>query len=134
MNITELPTDIFTGCSQLQYIYLSNNQLTELPASLFGCVQLKYISLSHNLLTKLPADSFARCSKLTHILFDKPIVFGILWSLPNLDKPDCDNYGRKIRDEFPKECALVKRFRRVANDPQSYAWSVRRHVLVGMGS
>jgi Leucine-rich repeat (LRR) protein len=33
MNITELPADIFARCSQLGFIYLQCNRLTELPAA-----------------------------------------------------------------------------------------------------
>ena len=41
MDITELPADIFAGCSQLNTIYLHNNKLKKLPANLFAeCFEL----------------------------------------------------------------------------------------------
>jgi Leucine-rich repeat (LRR) protein len=132
-QLTELPADLFADCSHLRYIYLHNNQLTELPVDLFaGCSQLKGVYLCSNQLTELPVDLFAGCSQILEIRFDKSIVYGILWSLCDLNKPIIDHTGRKIMDEFPIECELVKRFRRVADDPLSYAWSARRHVLIGM--
>jgi hypothetical protein len=38
----------------------------------------------------------------------------------------------KIIDEFPIECALVKRFRRVADDPRSYAWDARKYAIINI--
>jgi hypothetical protein len=72
---------------------------------------------------------------LYRIEFDNPIIFGILWSLYNFDDV---NFGVMftgeyitIADEFPDESALVKRFRRIANDPLSYAWGARKYALIG---
>jgi hypothetical protein len=115
----------------LEYISLYNNQLTKIPVDLFAeCSQLKQICLSNNRLTEIPVNLFAKCSKLQYISFDKSIVYNILWSLPDLNKPNY--YDMKLIDVFPVECALVKRFRRIVDDPLSYAWDVRRHVLIGM--
>jgi hypothetical protein len=38
----------------------------------------------------------------------------------------------KIIDEFPLECALVKRFRRIADDPRSYAWDARKYAIINI--
>jgi hypothetical protein len=54
--------------------------------------------------------------------------------LSNLDKIECYRSGQKLKltDKFPIECDYIKKCRRVADDPLSYAWDVRRHVLLGM--
>lgn len=139
-SLCELPVDIFMGCSQLQYINLSNNKLTKLPTGLFtGCSKVRNISLDGNPLTELPVDLFAGCTQLQYIVINKSLIYHLLWSLPDLDKDITINFcdsGYQIEFNYVKlynlytECALVKRWRRVANDPRSYAWSGRMYVII----
>jgi hypothetical protein len=129
-QLTELPADLFVGCSQLESIWLRHNQLTKLPADLFaGCSKLRIIELNNNQLIELPVSLFAGCSRLKYINFDKPLIYGILWSLPDLDKPEYD-YSRKLVDEFPFECAHVKKYRRISINPSSYGWDVRKYAIL----
>jgi hypothetical protein len=62
------------------------------------------------------------------------LVWEILWSLSNFNRPEWCGFGSKLKltDKFPIECDYIKKCRRVADDPLSYAWDVRRHVLLGM--
>ncbi len=53
MLLTELPESL-GQLTQLQSLYLSNNQLTALPESLGQLTQLQSLDLSHNQLTALP--------------------------------------------------------------------------------
>ena len=51
-QLTQLPATLFNGLNNLQILYLYDNQLTELPATLFnGLNNLQYLSLSNNQLT-----------------------------------------------------------------------------------
>lgn len=49
--------------------------------------------------------------------------------MPKIDAY-CDCSGKKLIKKFPFECALIKKYRRVADDTRSYAWDIRRFVLL----
>ena len=132
-KLTELPAGLFTGCSELNYVSLNNNKLTKLPANLFvGCSKLAYIGLNNSTLTELPAGLFIGCSILRNIWFNESLIYHILWSLPDIDIAYIACSYVKLKTKFPIEYAYVRRCRRVSNDPRSYAWDVRRHVIISI--
>ena len=54
-QLTQLPATLFNGLNNLQLLYLNNNQLTELPATLFnGLNNLRVLHLFNNQLTEVP--------------------------------------------------------------------------------
>jgi Leucine-rich repeat (LRR) protein len=58
-QLTELSATLFNGLNNLQVLWLYNNQLTQLPATLFkGLNNLREIYLYDNQLTQLPATLF----------------------------------------------------------------------------
>ncbi|XP_066298939.1 carboxypeptidase N subunit 2-like [Branchiostoma lanceolatum] len=66
-GITTLP-DVFVGLGNLKSLYLSQNQLTSLPAGIFaGLSNVHYLSLSQNLLTNLTADIFEALDNLQYL-------------------------------------------------------------------
>jgi len=87
--------------------------------------------LHDNQLKELPADLFMECLHLNLMKFDELLIYGVLWSLPNFDVAEYGTgWAELLTNKFPIECALIKRYRRVANDPRSYAWSVRKYAVV----
>lgn len=53
-QLKELPKDFFSGLVHLEQLYLTGNQLVQLPDSICDCPSLIKIQASHNLLTCLP--------------------------------------------------------------------------------
>jgi hypothetical protein len=51
--------------------------------------------------------------------------------LPDINKAYY-GFSALLKEKYPLECALVKRYRRVVDDPCSYAWNVRRFAIVGI--
>ncbi len=63
--ITALREGDFLGLSNLWYLRLLGNQLTELPADIFsGLSRLEWLRMGHNVLTELPPDVFSGLSRL----------------------------------------------------------------------
>ena len=62
LNLTKLPETI-GQLTQLEYLYLRENQLTKLPESIGQLTQLKNLYLSENQLTKLP-ESIGQLAQL----------------------------------------------------------------------
>ena len=55
----------FSGLSNLLYLYLVSNELTELPPGIFsGLASLRRLNLHHNALTELPPGIFSGLSRL----------------------------------------------------------------------
>ena len=52
-HIREVPEGLFPRLEKLQFLKLSTNRLTQLPADLACCQRLTYLNLSHNSLTNL---------------------------------------------------------------------------------
>ena len=64
-QITTISTDTFTGLTQLQWLFLSDNELASLDASLFsGLSQLHRLFLENNQLTSLDASIFNGLSQV----------------------------------------------------------------------
>ena len=67
-TMTTLSYDWFDSLSDLEYLDLSFNELSALPADVFdGFTDLKYLDLGVNDLSALPADVFDSPSKLEHL-------------------------------------------------------------------
>ena len=67
-TMTTLSYDWFDSLSDLEYLDLSFNELSALPADVFdGFTDLKYLNLGVNDLSALPADVFDSPSKLEHL-------------------------------------------------------------------
>ena len=65
LKLRELPEAI-ASLTELQQLYLSNNQLTELPEAIRSLSQLRVLYLSHNKLTELP-EAIASLTKLRQL-------------------------------------------------------------------
>ncbi len=77
-SLTSLQSGDFTGLTGL--LYLDDNQLTTLPASLFaGLTNLQELDLHHNALTALAADQFAGLTSLTRLV----LSYNALTCLPS---------------------------------------------------
>ena len=64
-TMTTLSYDWFDSLSELEYLSLSRNELSALPADVFdGFTKLEYLYLSHNDLNALPAGLFEGLSNL----------------------------------------------------------------------
>ena len=64
-QLTSLPADIFQGLTNLQELYLDSNQLTSLDAGIFqGLTNLQRLYLNNNQLTSLDAGIFLGMRKL----------------------------------------------------------------------
>ena len=69
-ELTELPPGIFSGLSNLRRLVLHHNALTELPPAVFsGLSSLRYLGLS-NALTELPPGIFSGLSRLEQLRLD----------------------------------------------------------------
>jgi Leucine-rich repeat (LRR) protein len=67
-QLTQLPATLFNGLNNLQILYLYDNQLTELPATLFnGLNNLQILYLHDNQLTQLPATLFNGLNNLRYL-------------------------------------------------------------------
>jgi hypothetical protein len=65
LKLRELPEAI-ASLTELQQLYLSNNQLTELPEAIRSLSQLRVLYLSHNKLTELP-EAIASLTELQEL-------------------------------------------------------------------
>jgi hypothetical protein len=105
-----------------------------LPASLFAkCTQVENINLYNNPLKELPDTLFANCVQLRNVDCSNISISEIIYSVPKLDDLVIFRHsGIKFEKYYPKEFAHIKKYRRVADDPRSYAWDIRKYVLLGM--
>ena len=92
-HLATLPAGLFTGLTNLAYLYLHENDLTALPPAVFaGLTNLRTLSLSRNRLTALPPDVFSRLTDLARLNLDTnqittlpPTLFAGLSGLRALD-------------------------------------------------
>jgi Leucine-rich repeat (LRR) protein len=75
-QLTQLPATLFNGLNNLQKLYLHDNQLTQLPATLFnGLNNLQILYLYDNQLTELPATLFNGLNNLQLLyLYDNQLT------------------------------------------------------------
>ena len=90
-ELTELPDGIFAGLRQLRYIELGWNRLRVLQSDLLSdLVRLEGFSIHKNEMTRLPVDLFAGLSRLTELwMADNHLTTlpaGIFSDLTNLEK------------------------------------------------
>eukprot|EP00903_Cladosiphon_okamuranus_P018666 g17180.t1 len=70
-DLTTLPAGIFEGLTSLEFFYLRSNPLTTLPAGIFeGLTSLKILALSDDALTTLPAGIFEGLTSLDSLSLD----------------------------------------------------------------
>ncbi|MEM8637445.1 MAG: COR domain-containing protein [Cyanobacteria bacterium P01_G01_bin.54] len=67
-QLTELP-EVITSLTQLQRLYLDNNQLTELPEAIAALTQLQRLDLNNNQLTELP-EAIAALTQLEELYLE----------------------------------------------------------------
>ncbi len=92
-GISSLKSGDFDGLTNLEFLYLDKNSLTEVPADLFdGLTNLETVSLRQNSLTEVPADLFDGLTNLEGVyLYDNSLtevpadLFDGLTNLETLD-------------------------------------------------
>ena len=59
----------FSGLRHLRYLYLANNNISDLPAEVFGsfCQSLKALSVSGNIIRHFPREGLRTCTQLSHL-------------------------------------------------------------------
>jgi len=71
LELTNLSENIFSSLTNLQYLYLDNNNLTSLPENIFASLtNLQYLYLDNNKLTSLPENIFASLTSLQCLYLD----------------------------------------------------------------
>ncbi|KAF5278636.1 hypothetical protein FQA39_LY00678 [Lamprigera yunnana] len=77
-RISEFPPAISYLLS-LKYLYLSSNSLTEVPDNAFAncCSTLKAISFSGNRMNRIPTEALRNCSKISHFNFAYNDIYDI---------------------------------------------------------
>ena len=92
--IRYLDHDVFQLSSNLQYLDVSNNQLSTLPLTIFSAPKLVHLSLANNSISSLPTEIFANQENLQHLDVSgnllssteiKPALFQHLSNLTELD-------------------------------------------------
>ena len=67
-QLTSLPSNIFSGLTNLQRLYLDHNQLTSLPSNIFsGLTSLQRVWIDNNHLTSLPSSIFSGLTSLQRV-------------------------------------------------------------------
>ena len=68
-NITTLDSDVFQDLSNLQYLNIDSNQISELPETglLYNMKSLNYFSIEQNNLTRVPVNIFEGAVNLTYL-------------------------------------------------------------------
>jgi Leucine-rich repeat (LRR) protein len=68
-NLLQNVSEAFAGLKHLRYLYLANNNITEIPAGIFGrfCSSLRALSISGNNITTFPRAAFSQCHQLSHL-------------------------------------------------------------------
>lgn len=81
-GITEIP-EVVGALSQLEWLYLPNNQITSVPASIGALVNLNYLYLNENAITSLP-DSLGNLTALKNLLVNDNELTSLPDSVGNL--------------------------------------------------
>ena len=77
-GITSLSSNDFDGLSNLDRLYLNNNNLNSLPEDVFaGLSNLQMLTLNNNNLSNLPEDIFAGLSNLQHLHLNNNDLSGL---------------------------------------------------------
>lgn len=67
-GIVDIEEGTFDGLHDMNYLDLSQNQLTSIPGGLFdGLSSLQYLVLSYNHLSSIAPDAFSNCTQLTYV-------------------------------------------------------------------
>jgi len=113
-GLTRLPDDIFDGFSNLKTLYLSDNQLTELPDSIGNLTKLERLSLVMNQLTELPEwiGNLTNLIKLELNINQLTELPDSIGNLTNLERLYLD--GNPWQKPVPKE-TIVKMIRNRVN-------------------
>ncbi|MBI5273837.1 MAG: leucine-rich repeat domain-containing protein [Chlamydiales bacterium] len=78
-QLTELPANFLINAANLQWLNLNNNQLTELPANfLINAAHLERLHLNNNRLTELPANFLINAAHLERL----GLSYNLLTELP----------------------------------------------------
>lgn len=99
-----LPSGVFRGLIHLKYLYLSNNQINELPVEIFnGLSNLQLLDLSYNQLKHFPEGIFESVRKLRNLDLSNnqisELSAGIFDDLPDLQVLDLShNQLKKLPD------------------------------------
>jgi hypothetical protein len=91
--VTEVTDHSFIGSDQLEFIYLTNNKITQIGRNAFSHMKkLNYLDLTNNSITEIPEELFSQNSQLEFILLKhnqitqiKPKTFHYLYKLQKLD-------------------------------------------------
>lgn len=77
VGLTDIDDNSFNGCSQIGWLYLSNNRISSISEMAFGNLRgLTLINLGDNLLTTLPENLFANQQNLTYLTLNNNLIGG----------------------------------------------------------
>lgn len=79
-RLTDMPSDLFKGFTELRLVDLSHNKLRVLPDMFFVEDNLEVLNMAHNELSRMPVLSFAVHSAGT--VHDMDLSFNTITALP----------------------------------------------------
>jgi hypothetical protein len=109
LKLRELPEAI-ASLTELQQLYLSNNQLTELPETIRSLSQLRVLYLSHNKLTELP-EAIASLTQLQELNLSNNQLREVPEALASLTRLQLLHLSHNQVTEVPEALASLTRLR-----------------------